>query len=316
MMYLLNKAPKGNNIYGLASAVAYVIHGDGHPHLPRFQRMLGRAGCREGGARPVSGWMYGILIALAVLALWRGSKRSRAVSKFSLYLVLSSSRRYGTALSTGCSVLSTRFTPEIYSFPPPFTFGSALADNFQFMNENVKIVRHFMNSLFVTSMNTFLVLLFCSMGGYAFAIYRFPGRNALFAILLGTMMVPQLAGIVPWFFLITKFGWLNNYAALIVPGAANAFGIYWMRQYCVNNVPSSLMEAAKIDGCSEWLIFFRVIAPVLLPAFAALGIMQFVNVWNDFMVPMLVLRENDLFTLPLMLSYMRGDPSRGANVAR
>jgi ABC-type glycerol-3-phosphate transport system permease component len=127
-------------------------------------------------------------------------------------------------------------------------------------------------------------------------------------------MVPQLAGIVPWFFLISKFGWLNNYAALIIPGCANAFGIYWMRQYCVNNVPASLMEAAKIDGCSEWLIFFRVIAPILLPAFAALGIMQFVNVWNDFMIPMLVLRENDLFTLPLMLSYMRGDPSRGANV--
>ena len=152
------------------------------------------------------------------------------------------------------------------------------------------------------------------MGGYAFAIYRFPGRNALFSILLGTMMVPQLAGIVPWFFLISKLGWLNNYAALIVPGCANAFGIYWMRQYCFNNVPVSLMEAAKIDGCSEWTIFFRVIAPVLLPAFAALGIMQFVNVWNDFMIPMLVLRENDMFTLPLMLSYMRGDPSRGANV--
>lgn len=128
------------------------------------------------------------------------------------------------------------------------------------------------------------------------------------------MMVPQLAGIVPWFFLISRLGWLNNYAALIIPGCANAFGIYWMRQYCVNNVPVSLMEAAKIDGCSEWLIFFRVIAPVLLPAFAALGIMQFVGVWNDFMIPMLVLRENDLFTLPLMLSYMRGDPSRGTNV--
>jgi len=262
----------------------------------------------------VNEWIYLALILLTVLALWLGGKKSRAASKISVYLILLIVAAVMVLPFYWMFVLSTRFTPEIYSFPPPFSFGSALADNLSFMNSNVNILRHFLNSLFVTGMNTALVLLFCSMGGYAFAIYRFPGRKALFSILLGTMMVPQLAGIVPWFFLISKLGWLNNYAALIIPGCANAFGIYWMRQYCVNNVPASLMEAAKIDGCSEWLIFFRVIAPILLPAFAALGIMQFVNVWNDFMIPMLVLRENDLFTLPLMLSYMRGDPSRGANV--
>jgi ABC-type glycerol-3-phosphate transport system permease component len=262
----------------------------------------------------VNGWLILALIVLVTLALWLGGKKSRAVNRFSVYLILLIVAMVMVLPFYWMFVLSTRFTPEIYSFPPPFTFGSALPDNFAYMNANVSILRHFLNSLFVTGMNTALVLLFCSIGGYAFAIYRFPGRKALFSILLGTMMVPQLAGIVPWFFLISKFGWLNNYLALIIPGAANAFGIYWMRQYCQNNVPVSLMEAAKIDGCSEWLIFFRVIAPVLLPAFAALGIMQFVNVWNDFMIPMLVLRENDLFTLPLMLSYMRGDPSRGANV--
>lgn len=259
-------------------------------------------------------WIYTTLIALVAGALWFGSKKSRVAARFSLYLVLLIVAAVMVLPFYWMFALSTRFTPEIFSFPPPFTFGAALPDNFKFMIESVDVVRHFLNSVFVTAANTALVLLFCSMGGYAFAIYRFPGRNALFSILLGTMMVPQLAGIVPWFFLISKLGWLNNYAALIIPGCANAFGIYWMRQYCINNVPVSLMEAAKIDGCSEWTIFFRVIAPVLLPAFAALGIMQFVNVWNDFMIPMLVLRENDMFTLPLMLSYMRGDPSRGANV--
>ncbi len=262
----------------------------------------------------MSGWIYLALVALAALLLYMGGRKSRKVTRFSLYLVLLIVALIMVLPFYWMFVLSTRFTPEIYSFPPPFTFGSALQENLAFMNSSVNIVRHFMNSVFVTALNTALVLLFCSMGGYAFAIYRFPGRKALFSILLGTMMVPQLAGIVPWFFLISRFGWLNNYAALIIPGCANAFGIYWMKQYCVNNVPVSLMEAAKIDGCSEWLIFFRVIAPVLLPAFAALGIMQFVGVWNDFMIPMLVLRENDLFTLPLMLSYMRGDPTRGTNV--
>lgn len=254
-----------------------------------------------------------VLIAAGVL-LYIGSRRNRLVAKASLYLVLALVAAAMILPFYWMFVLSTHETHDIYRFPPPFWFGNSIQENFAFMNESVNFLRHFGNSAFVSLANTALVLLFCSMGGYAFAIYRFPGRRALFSILLGTMMIPSLAGIVPWFILITRFGWINNFAALIIPGAANAFGIFWMRQYCQNNVPASLMEAAKIDGCSEWTIFFRVIIPVLLPAFAALGIMQFVNTWNDFMVPMLVLRDTDMMTLPIMLSYLRGDPTRGANV--
>ena len=94
---------------------------------------------------------------------------------------------------------------------------------------------------------------------------------------------------------------------MIIPSCANAFGIFWMRQYCQNNVPRSLMEAARIDGCSEWLIFFRVIAPILKPAYASLGIMQFVNMWNEFMQAMLILRKERLYTLPLLLRSMVSD---------
>ncbi len=262
----------------------------------------------------MSAWMYGVLLAIiAALLIW-GSKKSPRVAKFSMYLCLLLVAAVMVLPFYWMFVLSTHYTPDVFTFPPPFWFGGAAVDNFAFMMQSVSVLRHFLNSLLVSVLNTALVLLFCSMGGYAFAIYRFPGRKTLYGILLGTMMVPSLAGIVPWFIIISRIGWINNYAALIVPGCANAFGIFWMRQYCQNNVPVSLMEAAKIDGCSEWLIFFRVIAPVLLPAFSALGIMQFVNVWNDFMIPMLVLRDTDLFTLPLMLSYMRGDPTRGVNV--
>ena len=256
---------------------------------------------------------------IAVLAgmtavLWWGSRKSPRFARVVMYAILLLIALAMVLPFYWMFVLSTHETHDIFQFPPPFWFGGSLMANFQFMNESVDFLRHFANSLFVTVSNVVLVLLFCSMGGYAFAIYRFPGRKVLFAILMGTMMVPALASIVPWFILISKFGWINNYAALIIPASANAFGIFWMRQYAQNNVPRSLMEAAKIDGCSEWFIFFRVIAPVLLPAFAALGIMQFVNVWNDFMVPMLVLRETKLYTLPLMLSYLRGDPTRGANM--
>jgi len=128
------------------------------------------------------------------------------------------------------------------------------------------------------------------------------------------MMIPWTAGIIPWFFMMSKFGWINNFLALIVPGAANAFGIFWMRQYCQQNVPASLIDAAKIDGLSEWLIFFRIVAPILASGFAALAIMMIVGSWNNFMQPMLILRDNSLHTLPLMLKYMMGDPTRGTDV--
>lgn len=204
-------------------------------------------------------------------------------------------------------VMSTHTTSEIFSFPPYMTFGSSLAANFTSMNEAVDILRAFGNSIIITVSYVALVLFFCSIGGYAFAVYNFPGKNVLFAILLGTIMIPATAGIIPWYIMMSKFGWINTFRALIIPNCANAFGIYWMRQYCKNNVPVSLVEAARIDGCSEWTIFFHVVAPILLPAYASLGIMNFVNVWNDFMQPMMILKDPKLQTLPLMLRSMVSD---------
>lgn len=204
-------------------------------------------------------------------------------------------------------VMSTLSTNEIYSFPPLMWFGQNLVTNFRNMVGAVNLPKAFLNSCIVTFSYTILVLFFCSIGGYAFAVYDFPGKNKLFAILLATMMVPSTAGIIPWFIMMSKFGWVNDFKALIIPGCANAFGIFWMRQYCQNNVPRSLMEAARIDGCSEWLIFFRVIAPILKPAYASLGIMQFVNMWNEFMQSLIVLRKERLYTLPLLLRSMVSD---------
>jgi len=211
-------------------------------------------------------------------------------------------------------VLSTQPTSAIFQYPPPFWFGDNIVVNFVAVSQSVNFLQAFTNSLIVSVAYTVLVLLFCSMGGYAFAMYDFPGRETLFTILLVTMMIPWTAGIIPWFFMMSKFGWINNFLALIVPGAANAFGIFWMRQYCKQNIPASLIDAAKIDGLSEWLIFFRIIAPILASGFAALGIMMIVGSWNNFMQPMLILRDNSLHTLPLMLKYMLGDPTRGTDM--
>ena len=204
-------------------------------------------------------------------------------------------------------VMSTLKTNEIYAFPPNLFFGSNLGANWRNMNKSIDLLRAFGNSSIVTFSYVFLSLLFCSMGGYAFSIYDFPAKNALFRILLATMMVPATAGMIPWFIMMSRLGWINNFKALIIPGCANAFGIFWMRQYCQNNVPRALMEAARIDGCSEWTIFFRVIAPVLLPAYASLGIMNFVNQWNEFTQSLLVLKRAKFYTLPLLLRSMVSD---------
>ena len=204
-------------------------------------------------------------------------------------------------------VMSTLSTNELYSFPPVMWFGSNLVTNFRNMIAEVNFPRSFLNSLIVTGSYTVLSLFFCSIGGYAFSIYDFPGRDKLFALLLATMMIPATASVIPWFIMMSKFAWLNTFRALIIPSCANAFGIFWMRQYCKNNVPAALMEAARIDGCSEWTIFFRVIAPILKPAYASLGIMNFVNMWNEFMQALMILRKDKLFTLPLMLRSMVSD---------
>jgi ABC-type glycerol-3-phosphate transport system permease component len=234
-------------------------------------------------------------------------KHKFSVKKLILYLVLILIALVMLMPFYMMFVMSTLKTNEIFSFPPHLWFGSNLAANISNMLKQVDIVRAFGNSCIVTFAYTFLCLLFCSMGGYAFATYDFPGKKQLFAILLATMMIPFTAGIIPWFIMMSRFGWINTYWGLIIPSCANAFGIFWMRQYCQNNVPLSLRDAAKIDGCSEWTIFFRVISPILIPAYSALGIMQFVNTWNDFMQPLLILRKTDMYTLPLALKSMVSD---------
>ncbi len=209
-------------------------------------------------------------------------------------------------------MLSTQSTQQIFSWPPQFTPGDSLLTNYQNIFAIIPFWRNFANSAFVGVTHTLLALLFCSMGGYAFAMYRFPGRNWLFALLLATMMIPWMAGIVPWFILISKWlQWINRYEALIIPGAASAFGIFWMRQYIQESIPTELLDAARIDGCHEFTIFFRIVAPLLTPAYAALGIMIFIGSWNAFLGPLLVMQEKTMYTLPVALSLLRQDPRRG-----
>ena len=150
-----------------------------------------------------------------------------------------------------------------------------------------------------------MVLFFCSLGGYGFAKFRFPGRNALFAFLLATLMVPGSIGIIPLFIVMRNLGWIDTWYPLIIPGVANAFGIFWMRQYIDSAIPSDLIDAARIDGAHEFRIYWNIVVPVITPALGALAILTFLGRWNDFQFPLLILKEETKYTLPVALSTLR-----------
>jgi ABC-type glycerol-3-phosphate transport system permease component len=243
----------------------------------------------------------------------RGQGASGIATKLGLYIFL--------LLVAGLSfmpfywmlVLATHDTQTIFQYPPPLLPGGNALINYQNMLTVIPFWKNFLNSAVVAIAVTLSTLLFCSMGGYAFAMYKFPGKNILFVLMLATLMVPFLVLIIPWFIIISRFGWLNDLRALIVPGAVSAFGIFWMRQYISSNISSELLDAARIDGCSEFSIFFRVVAPLLGPAYGALGILTFMGSWNSFFYPLVVIKDTDVATLPLALQLLRGDPYRGGD---
>lgn len=197
--------------------------------------------------------------------------------------------------------MATRTNREINSFPPPFTPGADLINNFQNVLENMDFFGSMANSLFVSTSITVGVLFLCSLAGYTFAKLQFKGKKVLFSVILITMMIPPQLGLIPQYYIMTQLEWINTFQAVIVPGLINAFGIFWMRQYIQDAVPDELIEAAKMDGCSTFRIYWNIVAPTILPAFATLGIIVFMQAWNDFLWPLTVLREPSMHTLQVAL---------------
>lgn len=165
--------------------------------------------------------------------------------------------------------------------------------------------RFFLNSVFVSTASTLLTLFFCSLGGYAFAKFMFPGRGPLFAIVLGSMMIPFHLLLVPLFALMDKLNWFDTFRAIIVPFSASAFGIFLLRQY-TQSVPDDLIDAARIDGCGEFGIYWRIILPMVKPALGTLTIFTFMASWNNFLWPLIILRTDEKYTLPLGLANLVG----------
>ena len=180
-----------------------------------------------------------------------------------------------------------------------------LTSNYRNLWKTVPYGRYFINSVFIATASTLLTLFFCSLGGYAFAKYRFRGQKVLFGILLASMMVPFQVLLVPLFGLMYDIGWLNSYKAIVIPFSVGAFGVFLMRQFIVT-IPSELLDAARIDGCSEFGIYYRIVLPIIKPALGALTIYSFLGSWNGYLWPLIILRDEEKYTLPIGLANLVG----------
>jgi multiple sugar transport system permease protein len=161
--------------------------------------------------------------------------------------------------------------------------------------------RYFFNTLLVACSVSAVSLFLNSLAAYAFARLRFPGRDLLFMLLLATMMIPFQVTMIPTFLILKQLGWLDSYLGLTVPGFAGAFGIFMMRQFMLS-VPEDLLDAARMDGCTEFRIYRQIMMPLCKPAIATLGVFTFMGAWNDFMLPLIVVKSGDMRTLTLAVS--------------
>ncbi len=190
---------------------------------------------------------------------------------------------------------------EVMAVPPTWWPETVTTENYRTLFERLDFPTFFLNSTIVAAAVTVGNVVFCSMLGYALAKLDFPGRRTLFAVVLGTLMVPGVVTFVPLFVLVTNLGLANTLTGMFLPFLVGPFGVFLMRQY-MGGLPDELIHAARVDGAGELRIFFRVILPLCGPAMASLGILTFLASWNNFLWPLVVAQTEDKYTLPVALA--------------
>lgn len=205
------------------------------------------------------------------------------------------------ALSSSFKTLEEIISGNMNFIPKNFTLGNYQ----QIFVEQDLFPRWLLNSLIIAVAGTLLNIIFNSMAGYALARLSFPGKKALFIIILAVLMIPAQVTMIPNYLILKELGWLNSYQGMIVPAMINATFIFMMRQFFIN-FPKELEEAAQIDGLSRLGIFFKVVLPLAKPALAAQAIFVFMGFWNDFMRPLIVMTDTEMYTLPLGLNTFKG----------
>jgi lactose/L-arabinose transport system permease protein len=190
---------------------------------------------------------------------------------------------------------------QIFKSPPRLLPGGEFFTNLETLSRSVPFLRALLNSIFVSTVTTVSTVFLSALAGYAFAKFSFRGRRLMFAVVLGTLMLPTEIMIIPLFIIMLQLGWVDSFAALIVPYLVTGFGVFLMRQQMMG-FPNDLIDAARIDGNGELGVFFRVVLPNMKAACAALGIVTFMSQWGNFLWPLVVISTPEKFTYPLMLS--------------
>ncbi|MGR5335975.1 carbohydrate ABC transporter permease [Vibrio gigantis] len=207
------------------------------------------------------------------------------------------------------ALLSTRDRSEIFGSGISFAIGDSLMVNYAKLLEIMPFWKAMFNSIYVAFLGTTISLLFCSMGGYAFAVFKFRGKNVLFGMLVGSMAIPPVLSLIPYFMIVKFLGLLDNHMAVWLPFTTTPFGIFLMRQHVIASIPKELLEAAKLDGAGEFRTYWSVVLPLMKPALATLAIVQFVFFWNMFMQPLVVLNNPDNYVITQALRSVQGIPN-------
>lgn len=191
---------------------------------------------------------------------------------------------------------------DVFTYPPMLLPHPWTTQGYHQLFQEFPFGRWVINSFGVAAVGTVIGVFLCALGGYGFSKYEFRGKGLLFGILLSSMMVPFAVLIIPLFVIISRIGWSGTYPALIVPWLAPGFGVFMMRQFITQSVPDEILDAGRIDGATEFGLFWRLVLPVSRPALAALAVWLFLNIYNSFLWPLIVISSTSRYTLPLGLS--------------
>jgi multiple sugar transport system permease protein len=231
-------------------------------------------------------------------------RRPWSLGRFGLYAVLIAASVVAAAPFVWMILSSFKTGREIRSVPPTFLPEAPTLDNYRTIldDPDLPLWRFYRNSAFVAVANVISTLFTSSLLGYLLAKFQFRFNRPLFWYLLATMMLPAQVTMIPNYLLLSRLGLLNNLWGLVIPAAIDAFGVFLMRQFCLG-IPNSLLNAARVDGASEWRIYRSIVLPQLKPALATLGLLTFMTHWNAYLWPLIVLTEQDNRTLPIILTW-------------
>ena len=206
-------------------------------------------------------------------------------------------------------ITSLKYADEIFHIPMILIPAHPDLHAYTYIIKQYHIFNITWNTFMIAIIGTGLSLFFCSLGGYAFAKFKFPGQGPLFSFLLGTMVIPAAVTLVPVFLIMRDLKWIDTILPLVIPGAANAFGIFFMRQY-ISTISDDIMDAARMDGAGEFTIYWRIIVPIIAPGLTSLGLIFFMGGWNAILGPLIYLKTQSHFTLPLIIRSMTSTVGR------